>query len=171
VSSVADALIGGWQWAGLARWTSGLPFSLESPAYPTNFDNPAISFNVGGVRTHCNITAGIPHAFDAATASSINNGIYFGTPIRLPYAGEAGNRNTYRGDGYFDIDSSITKSWNLGDWAKLKFAAEVYNLTNSVRFDSSPNGLVQSTGNNIVGTYDVALSTYRRMQLGLRIDF
>jgi hypothetical protein len=168
---VADALIGGWQWAGLARWTSGLPFSLESPAYPTNYDNPAMSFNVGGVRTHRNISAGIPHAFDATTASNINNGIYFGTPIRLPYAGEAGNRNTYRGDGYFDIDSSLTKSWNLGDWAKLKFAAEAYNLTNSVRFDPSPNGLVQSTGNNIVGTYSVALSTYRRMQFGVRVDF
>ena len=170
-NAIADALIGGWQWAGLARWTSGLPFSLESPAYPTNFDNPAMSFNVGGVKTHRNITAGVPYAFDATTAASINNGIYFGTPIRLPYAGEAGNRNVFRGDGYFDIDSSITKSWNLGDWAKLKFAAEVYNISNSIRFDPSPNGLVQSTGNTTVGTYDVALSTYRRMQFGLRVDF
>ena len=66
---------------------------------------------------------------------------------------------------------SITKTWNLGDWARLKFAAEAYNITNSVRFDPSPNGLVQSTGNNIVGTYGVPLSTYRRMQFGLRIDF
>jgi Carboxypeptidase regulatory-like domain len=170
-NAIADALIGGWQWAGLGRWTSGLPFSLESPAYPTNFDNPAMSFNVGGVKTHRNITAGVPYAFDATTAASINNGIYFGTPIRLPYAGEAGNRNVFRGDGYFDIDSSITKSWNLGDWAKLKFAAEVYNISNSIRFDPSPNGLVQSTGNTTVGTYDVALSTYRRMQFGLRVDF
>ena len=170
-NAIADAIVGGWQWAGLARWTSGLPFSLESPAYPTNYNLPAMSFNVGGVRTHRNITAGIPHAFDATTSSAINNGIYFGNPIRLPYAGEAGNRNVFRGDGYFDIDSSITKTWNLGDWARLKFAAEAYNITNSVRFDPSPNGLVQSTGNNIVGTYGVPLSTYRRMQFGLRIDF
>ncbi len=168
---VADAIVGGWQWAGLGRWTSGLPFSLESPAYPTNYDNPAMSFNVGGVKTHRNITGGIPHVFDANTTTAISNGIYFGSPVRLPYAGEAGVRNTYRGDGYFDIDSSLTKSWALGDWAKLKFAAEAYNISNSIRFDPSPNGLVQSAGNTIVGTYSVALSTYRRMQFGVRLDF
>jgi hypothetical protein len=37
--------------------------------------------------THRNITNGIPHVFDATTAASINNGIFFGNPIRLPYAG------------------------------------------------------------------------------------
>jgi hypothetical protein len=171
VSRVADAFVGGWQWSGLSRWTSGLPFTLESPAYPTNYDNPAMTFNVGNVKTHRNITNGIPHVFDATTASSIGNGIYFANPIRLPYAGEAGNRNVYRGDGYFDIDSALAKSWNLGDWAKLKFAAEAYNITNTVRFDTSPNGLVASTGSPTLGTYDAPLSTYRRMQFGLRVDF
>jgi hypothetical protein len=168
---VVDALVGGWQWAGLGRWTSGLPFSLESPAYPTNYNNPSMTFNVGGVRTHRNITNGIPHVFDSTTAASINNGIFFGNPIRLPYAGEAGNRNVFRGDGYFDIDSSLMKSWNLGDWATLKFAAEAYNISNSIRFDPSLNGLSGSTGNNTVGTYTVPLSTYRRMQFGVRVDF
>ena len=170
-SRVVDALVGGWQWAGLGRWTSALPFSLESPAYPTNYNLPAMSFNVGNIHTHRNITSGIPHVFDSTTASAINTGIYFGNPIRLPYAGEAGNRNAFRGDGYFDIDSSLSKSWNLGDLAKLKFAAEAYNISNSIRFDPSPNGLVQSTGNTTVGTYSVPLSTYRRMQFGVRLDF
>jgi len=171
INRVADAVVGGWQWAGLGRWTSGLPFSLESPAYPTNYDNPAMSFNVGHVVTHRNITNGVPHVFDSTTAASIYNGIYFGNPIRLPYAGEAGSRNIFRGDGYFDIDSSLTKSWNLGDWAKLKFAAEAYNISNSIRFDPSLNGLSGSSGNTTVGTYSVALYTYRRMQFGVRVDF
>ena len=168
---VADAVIGGWQWSGLGRWTSGLPFSIESPAYPTNYDNPAMSFNVGNVTTHRSIINGVPRVFTPATASAINNGIFFGNPIRLPYAGEAGSRNNFRGDGYFDIDSALTKSWSLGDWAKLKFAAEAYNISNSVRFDTSLNGLVGSSNNNNLGTYTVALSTYRRMQFGVRVDF
>lgn len=171
VNRLTDAIVGGWQWAGLSRWTSGLPFTLESPAYPTNYDNPAMTFNVGNVKTHRNFVNGIPHVFDATTAASIGNGIYFANPIRLPYAGEAGNRNVYRGDGYFDIDSALAKSWNLGDWATLKFAAEAYNITNSVRFDTSPNGLVAATGSPTLGTYDAPLSTYRRMQFGLRVDF
>ena len=171
INRVADAFIGGWQWAGLSRWTSGLPFTIESPAYPTNYDNPAMTFNTGGVKTHRSIINGIPHAIDPAVATNIGNGIYFGNPIRLPYAGEAGNRNTYRGDGYIDIDSAVSKSWNMGDWAKLKFAAEAYNITNSVRFDTSLNGLVASSASPNLGTYDAPLSTYRRMQFGLRVDF
>ncbi|MGA2652175.1 MAG: hypothetical protein ABSF28_16705 [Terracidiphilus sp.] len=69
------------------------------------------------------------------------------------------------------FDSSLTKSWNLGHWAKLKVAAEAYNISNSIRFDPSLNGLVGGAGNTTVGTYSVALSTYRRMQFGVRVDF
>jgi hypothetical protein len=166
-----DALIGGWQFAGLARWTSGLPFTLESPAYPSNYNNPAMSFNIGNVRTHRNFANGIYHAFDASTVSAVNNGIYFGQTIRLPYAGEAGSRNNFRGDGYFDIDSSLTKSWRLGDRIRLKFAAEVYNITNSNRFDVSLNGLNARSASTNLGNYTANLSEYRRMQFGLRTEF
>jgi hypothetical protein len=170
-SHLVDALLGGWQWSGLGRWTSGLPFTLESPAYPTNYNNPGFSFNVGNVSTHRNFVAGIPHAFDATTTSAIGNGIYYGNPIRLPYPGEAGERNNFRGDGYFDVDSSLGKSWHAGDWATIKLAAEVYNITNSNRFDVSPAGLGAGTGNANLGIYSATLTTYRRMQFGLRVDF
>jgi hypothetical protein len=170
-NAVVDALLGGWQVAGLARWTSGLPFSLESPAYPSNYNNPAMSFNIGNVKTHRNFANGIYHAFDATTVSNVNNGIYFGQYIRLPYAGEAGQRNNFRGDGYFDIDSSLTKTWNLGSRIRLKFAAEVYNITNSDRFDVSLNGLNARSASTNLGNYTGILSEYRRMQFGLRLEF
>jgi Carboxypeptidase regulatory-like domain len=168
---VVDALLGGWQFSGLARWTSGLPFSLESPAYPTNYNIPAFAFNVGNVKVHRNFANGIYHAFDATTVNNINNGIYSGQYIRLPYAGEAGQRNNFRGDGYFDIDSSLTKSWNLGAKLRLKFAAEVYNITNSDRFDVSLAGLNARTASANLGNYTGILSEYRRMQFGVRLDF
>jgi hypothetical protein len=168
---IADTFIGGWQWAGLARWASGLPFTLESPAYPTNYNNPAMSFNVGGVKTNRNFSRGVYHVFDATTTSAINNGIYSGTPVRLPYPGEAGQRNNFRGDGYLDIDSSLTKTWSLPDKMQLKFAAEAYNVTNTVRFDTSLHGLDGQTVDSNLGTYSAPLSTYRRMQFGLRLDF
>ena len=86
---------------------------------------------------------GVPYVMDQTTAGNIyNSGVYTDNgPIRFPYAGEAGERNFFRGDGFFDIDSSVTKSWTLADKATLKFAAEVYNITNSNRFDVSPAGL------------------------------
>jgi len=65
----------------------------------------------------------------------------------------------------------VSKSWKMGDFASLKFAAEAYNITNSVRFDTSLNGLVGSSASPNLGTYAAPLSTYRRMQFGLRVDF
>jgi hypothetical protein len=166
-----DAVLGGWQWAGLGRWTGGLPFTIESPAFPTNYENPAFSIATQPIALHRNITGGVPHVMDKATASAIGNGIYYGNPIRLPYAGEAGERNNYYGDGYFDIDSSLTKSWQISELGQLRFTAEAYNISNSNRFDVSPAGLTAGAANPNLGTYSATLSTYRRMQFGLRFDF
>lgn len=86
-------------------------------------------------------------------------------------------RNKFRGDGVFDIDSSLAKSWNLGERTRLKFAWEVFNVTNSVRFDD------RVTNENILnneltapgfGYYSAVLggnSSFRHMQFGLRLDF
>jgi hypothetical protein len=176
-SRAVDAVLGGWEISGLNRWTSGLPFTLESPAFPTNYDNPGMAIKVGPAPTHREIVDGVPREFTAATAAAIGNGIYGSgsytgqIPLRLPYAGEAGERNNFRGDGVFDLDMAVSKSWALWEQVRLKFAAEAYNLTNTVRFDVSPNGLAAGTANPNLGIYSQPLSTYRRMQFGLRLDF
>jgi hypothetical protein len=167
-----DAFIGGWQWAGLARVTSGLPFTLLSQGYPTNYENPGWGIAQQPIVLKKTFVDGVPYAIDRTTAANINSGIFTGMgPIRYPYAGEAGERNFFRGDGYFDIDSSLTKSWNLADKAQVKFAGEVYNITNSNRFDVSPAGLYPQLSFANLGAYSSTLSTYRRIQLGLRMDF
>ena len=165
----ADAIVGGWQWAGLGRWTSGLPFSLFEPGWTTDWQLEGFGVQTAPLKLRKHLVGGLPQIFDNPNA--INNGIATGSPVRLPYPGEAGQRNTLRGDGYFDIDSSVTKSWNVSEWAKLKFAAEIYNITNSARFDVSPNNLNGSLTGGALGAYGATLTTYRRMQFGLRLDF
>jgi hypothetical protein len=81
-------------------------------------------------------------------------------------------RNVFRGDGYFDIDNTISKVWKVGEIGKLKFDGEVYNVTNTNRFDTSSlsSGLTSGT----LGAYGATLpaqSNFRRMQFGLRFDF
>ncbi len=78
---------------------------------------------------------GLPTPFDNPDA--ITNGASEAIPVRLAYAGEAGQRNNYRGDGYFDIDSSLSKTWTLYHENSLSFAWDVFNSTNSVRFDTN----------------------------------
>ena len=67
-------------------------------------------------------------------------------------------------------------SWSLTERAKLKFAWEVYNVSNSIRFDDG--SYFNSTFNYALtypgfGFYGGRLGslTFRRMQFGLRADF
>jgi hypothetical protein len=170
---ILDAVVGNWQWSGLSRWTSGLPFGVLEPGYTTNWQQEAFSVvtDRSQVKTARHLVGGIPQVFAGNEASTINGGIYTGSPIRLPYPGEAGQRNAFRGDGFFDIDSSLTKNWTLPDHVKLKFTGEVYNVGNNVRFDCSPYNLSNVLSQGSFGAYSGTLSTYRRMQFGLRLDF
>jgi hypothetical protein len=177
VNRLVDAFIGGWQWSGLTRWTSGLPFYVYSPGWSTNWQIEGYGVVTGKVKLHKHIVNGAPNAF--ADPDAINSGIQNGgSPIRLPYPGEAGQRNNFRGDGIFNIDSGLTKSWKITEAQNIKFAWEVFNVTNSVRFDANPTGVVsgQSSFNGqlssgTLGAYASTMSKPRKMQFSLRYSF
>ncbi len=175
-NTFTNALVGGWQWSGIARATSGLPFSLAEPGWTTDWQQSSFGVVTDKVKMRRHFdSAGNPQVFDDPAA--INSGVANGTPIRLPYPGEAGERNNFRGDGYFDIDSGLAKSWGFGEYGTLKFAWEVYNVTNTVRFDpggsNASNSSTLGTGLTAgsLGVYNTLLTTPRRMQFSLRYDF
>ena len=170
---IIDGILGGWTFGGLARWTSGLPFSLFEPGWSTDWQLEGYGVKTGYVKTrkHYDSAAGTEEVFDNPSAISAgvktDNG-----PVRLPYPGEASGRNIYRGDGFFDIDNTLSKIWNIGEFGKLKFDGEVYNITNSNRFDTASIS-TNLTGASLgaYGTTLPAQSNFRRMQFGLRFDF
>ncbi len=170
-NSILDALAGGWQISGLSRWASALPFSLIEPGYTTNYQLGGFGVVTGPVQVKKHLISGVPQVFVGNEASTINAGVYNGYPVRLPYPGEAGERNNFRGDGYFDVDTALAKTWDIHEQVKLKFAAEVYNVGNEVRFDDSPSNLNDLLTSGTLGAYGGMLSTYRRMQFGLRVDY
>jgi hypothetical protein len=163
-----DALVGGWQLSGIFRATSGLPFSLNEPGWTTDWQIESYAVTTQKVKMNRHFDQnGNPQFFADATA--INSGITSGAPIRLPYPGEAGERNNFRGDGYLDLDSGLAKAWQLREIGSLKFTWEVYNVTNTVRFDPASIGSGLSNGN--LGVASSLLTTPRRMQFSLRYDF
>jgi len=128
----------------------------------------------GEVQLHKHLINGAPNVFADPTA--LNNGLATGSPLRLPYPGEAGERNKYRGEGFFSIDSGLTKSWQLTERQSLKFAWEVFNVTNSVRFDttvaaSNAAALNNTATSNTLGAYSSTLTVPRVQQFSLRYAF
>ena len=116
-SNVAtNLLIGGWQWSGINRWSSGLPFSLYDPGWATDWQQESTGVVTGKVKMNKHVVNGAPTVFDDPNA--INSGTVTGGPVRLSYPGEQGQRNNFRGDGIFGIDSGISKVFGLGEFGR-----------------------------------------------------
>jgi hypothetical protein len=172
----ANALIGGWTLSGITRISSGLPFSILPPlSYATDYqqNTPAVITGPIKIRKHL-VAGGLPEVFDDPNA--LNNGIATGHLLRFPYPGEGGNRNAFRGDGYLEQDASLSKVWKTYRDQTLRFAWEVFNVTNTSRFDTSAisalGGLnTQVTSGAGFGIYSSELVQSRKQQFSLRYDF
>jgi hypothetical protein len=161
-----NGAIGNWQFSGVARWTSGLPFSVICGAgWGTNWDEKSNMIQTGPIKTHTHIdSSGAPQVF-ADSQEALTN-------MRNPYPGEAGQRNNFRGDGYFGMDASLSKSWNLHENSGLKFAWDAFNVSNSVRFDVNPLTSFQNmTTSGEFGVYGATLTKPRVQQISLRFWF
>lgn len=160
-----DRVIGGWSFAGISRWTSGLPFSVVCGAgWGTDWDEKSNMIATGPIATHTHIVNGAPQAFADPAAALAN--------LRNPYPGEAGQRNNFRGDGYMDVDASLMKSWKMGETNALKFSWEVFNVANSVRFDVNPiTSLQNMTTSGELGVYGATLTTPRVQQFSVRYSY
>lgn len=166
MSRVLDAFIGGWQLAGIWRWTSGIPtYVTNGGNYPTNWkwQPPATAIApVSGGRTV--FLPGGPNLFSDPAAAF--------AAFTFTAPGSVGSRNNIRGDGFFTIDASLAKRWTMpwNERHNLQLRWEVFNVTNSVRFD--PWSASTSVGNPATfGRHSAVLTQPRVMQFGLRYTF
>ena len=162
----ANTLLGGWDLGGLWIWESGSPFTVGSgyatgPSTAATWANYTGSRNVGGIYT---------------TNNGIGPGVYYFTPAEIanfsnPAAGFVGSsgRNTFRGPGFFNIDASLVKRFELMERKYLTFRAEAYNLINHPDF-SNPS-VTLSQGEPAFGKISGVVNNPRILQLALRLDF
>jgi hypothetical protein len=165
-SSWANAIVGGWQLAGVFRMSSGFPITVQNgTGNPTNHYFRGFGLlqgNAPETETNKNGPQG-PNLFvnpAAAAAAYI-----------APAAGQTGNRNSVRGDGVFSLDFGLGKQFALPgrDGHHIALRWEVFNATNTVRFDvRSANLTVGQAG---FGTLTSQLGGPRVMQFLLRYAF
>ena len=178
---VGNAVLGGWSISGLWRWSTGYPFSTFSPEWPTNFQlsPPAVltgpmpktgSFIVpqvsGGTGPNVFKDPGIA---DASTSPDAAINV-----MRSAFPGERGDRNMFRGPGTFNIDTGLSKLWHTTETQTLKFTWEVFNVTNSPRFDVGTlviNGNTSLFNVSSFGNFSSTLSNPRVMEFALRYSF
>ena len=125
----ADALIGGWQYSGIFRWNSGLPIQtpLDCCVWATNWNLTSNGVRVRRLRSSPTST-GTPNIFiDPVEAYR---------SFRPARPGEVGDRNVLRAPGYISLDAGLYKTFKM-PWEghSLQFRWEVFNVTNTQRFD------------------------------------
>ena len=174
VGNLVNHFIGDWSVAGLVRWTSGFPFNVGNcrSCWATNWNitgnamlvDPNVLPETGTTR---NKVDNRPSPFvDPVDAL---------TKFRRQLPGEVGVRNIFRGDGYYTLDTSVSKAWSVGiSDHRLRFRWDVFNATNTPKFDVGQ--LTNTPDISGFGRYNGTLATCdaqagRCMQFALRYEF
>ena len=119
---LTDELLGGWQTTGIVRWTSGFPFEVNNGAYyPTNWDIQGYAEQVAPIPSRGNARGSLAQRFADPTA------VFAAFAHALP--GQSGTRNPLRGDGFFDWDEGVNKSFAFTEKAKLILRWDMFNVT------------------------------------------
>jgi hypothetical protein len=172
VNRALDAIVGGWQLAGAWRASSGFPISVFSTGvWPTNWNNNNWALWNGTQFARQTMKNG-PAITGAGGPNMFPNPQSALDAFGPEYPGGIGTRNGIRGDGVFNVDTSLAKRFLMpySERHSLQFRWEVFNLTNTTRFDVNSASLdVAVTGT--FGKYSYTLSNARVMQFGLRYEF
>jgi hypothetical protein len=188
-NSVANQIIGNWDVSGIVRWTSGFPFNVINcrSCWPTNWNLQGNASLHGNAFPQTKTVRGVigtgtvkrPSVFGLASTglsatSTLNDPSNPLSFFRRSRPGEVGFRNVLRGDGYYNWDMGLLKTFNIHENWKLKFRWEVFNVWNTTRFDVGSLTLTPDLAN--FGRYTSTLATCdgaagRCMQFALRLEF
>ena len=166
VSKLTDALIGGWQLGGTARWTSGYPDSVfMGYVWPTNWDEMGWADLTGKpIATGTTMVNGTPSVFKNPTQAIAG--------FDYAYPGESGVRNPIRGDGYLGVDMNLAKTWKMpyAENQRLQLRWSVFNVMNTARFDVYAMQDEVDSGSTF-GNYTSTLTHPRVMEFALTYQF
>jgi hypothetical protein len=173
-NGLLDRIIGGWTLDGLVHYSSALPFSAHATyVYGTNFANESWMVQTGAIHSggHHYHADGSETAWkDQTTQEVLSN-------LRFAYPGETGQRNNFRGDGYFSLDNGLSKSFPIWREQRLKLSVEVFNVLNDVRFNTqaatglSVNSTTTNGSSSLFGQYASLLVQPRQMQFSAKYSF
>jgi hypothetical protein len=167
VSPVVDALIGGWQIAGISSVYAGENVTLTY--------TPAATFVVSGIQQDFrgannyrpNVIGEVLVPKDQRNAQNwfSRSGVAAPTDPSQPFGNAP--RNAYRGPMVWEVNFAASKRfpmpWRNGN---LEFRAEFFNLLNRTNFRAPNGNISQAAFGTITATYDP-----RIIQFGLKLNF
>ncbi len=165
-STALDALIGGWQLAGINSVYPGEPVTFVYVPLASAVVS-GITQDFRGANNYRPNVIGDPYA--PKDQQTINNwfnksAVVAPTDASQPFGNAP--RNSVRGPNFWQIDLAASKQLALSGATRLELRIEAFNLFNRTNF-RAPNGNVsQASFGTITSTYDP-----RQIQLGAKLIF
>jgi hypothetical protein len=179
-NAALNTVLGGWSIQGFNALMSGTPFSVSS-GFKTSY----------GVNSRAVLAPGVSSQPDASlkTKAGVIGPVFFNDNSAFALAPPGSNgfgRNTFTGPGFWDVDASVSKTFDITERLKTKFTLEAFNALNHTNYRSladatqgSVNILSTQFGQSCCQTRPVATSTaivsngeaYRVIQAVLKINW
>jgi hypothetical protein len=130
-SGILNALAGGWSIQGLNLIQSGQPFSVTSGV------KTAVYSSSSTVNSRAVLVGNTLPDASLKTKAGIPGPVFFkdASDFALAAPGSLGmGRNMFTGPGYWDVDGSISKSFQITERAKATFRLEAFNAFNHTNY-------------------------------------
>jgi hypothetical protein len=189
-SPLVREIIGGFQLNNTFTWEGGVPFTACyneiaedndvaandgcGPSFVNHVKGTGFGIHKGKFDPVGDKVAYLPESPYALTPPGTQDNSW--GPWARPAAGTWGNlgRDALWGPGIVNVDSSLSKNFDLREGVKLQFILQAYNTFNHVNYNG-PNSCVDCGGS--AGTIQSTLSsqfdgtTLRRLQFAARLSF
>lgn len=155
-STLANAILDGWELSGATLLQSGTPFTVINSAGNTGIsltDNAGVSSGLGTAASYPDVMRGLPSPGNNSKSFGplIGNPSQFVAPRGLTF-GDAG-RNFLNDPGRVNFDMALLKHFKIRESGQLEFRAEAFNVFNHTQFRIYDPDNPGSSGNNIVSCY------------------
>lgn len=172
---IGNYLLGGWQTNNILSIMSGAPFyviqgnggNLNAAGSGQVPDQIKSTVAIFGSEHKGTPPPGAPASsylyFDTSAFAAVN--IASGLPQRFGNAG----RNTLRGPGFFNLDSSLYRTFSITEHIKLQFRAEALNVLNHPNFSNPASDI--SNANSFGFITSTTGTGERNIRLGARLSF
>jgi Carboxypeptidase regulatory-like domain/TonB-dependent Receptor Plug Domain len=165
MNPVLDAFLGGWQLSTINTAHSGLPLDVAYAASGANIVSALSNDYRGQPFLRPNVSGSAVSQSRSAMLNTYFAGYTFATPPANAPFGNLG-RNAFRAPNLEQWDASIDKNFHIGEFARLQFRAEFFDVLNHTNF-GIPNTQTTSAAFGTIRT------TYpsRQGQLALKLTF
>lgn len=162
-NSLANVIVGGWEFTPTFVWQCGLPFSLgdsgcgsftpgSAPCRP-NGNVSSISYGVKGTPGQgATFFSPVISAADIAAGRNLCNAMSISGGFTCAGLDQIGNinRNTAWGPHFFNADVSLMKNTTFHERYVVQLRMDAYNAFNHINL-GNPNGNIDQSGTGSIG--------------------